>query len=184
MLFFQTLAWVSGVLELSTPRDAFITALCKSCLPPHYTLTVLNNSSQSSLSHGGAATTTNNSSPPNSASAATGSRQQHQQQIHQHYYDSEVGASCIIGWMNVIWWLLWSVMVYWKKLNVSNTWCRMEGERINWEGWVHGTSEEKQAWEALKWVLRNRGLGVGRKRCKLFCQLGCQWQKLVHETCG
>ena len=31
-----------GHLGMSTPRDAFITALCKASLPPHYTLTVLN----------------------------------------------------------------------------------------------------------------------------------------------
>ena len=31
-----------GKLEMSTPRDAFITALCKASLPPHYALTVLN----------------------------------------------------------------------------------------------------------------------------------------------
>ena len=27
---------------MTTPRDAFITSLCKSALPPHYTLTVVN----------------------------------------------------------------------------------------------------------------------------------------------
>lgn len=31
-----------GELEMTTPRDAFITALCKASLPPHYTLTILN----------------------------------------------------------------------------------------------------------------------------------------------
>lgn len=31
-----------GRLEMSVPRDAFITALCKASLPPHYALTVLN----------------------------------------------------------------------------------------------------------------------------------------------
>ncbi|XP_053377564.1 protein MON2 homolog isoform X3 [Mercenaria mercenaria] len=31
-----------GKLEMSLPRDAFITALCKASLPPHYALTVLN----------------------------------------------------------------------------------------------------------------------------------------------
>ena len=31
-----------GQLDLSTPRDAFITALCKASLPPHYALTILN----------------------------------------------------------------------------------------------------------------------------------------------
>jgi hypothetical protein len=30
---------------MTTPRDAFITALCKASLPPHYTLTVLNSQS-------------------------------------------------------------------------------------------------------------------------------------------
>ena len=31
---------VSGVLELATPRDAFITTLCKACLPPHYAFAI------------------------------------------------------------------------------------------------------------------------------------------------
>ncbi|XP_050530236.1 protein MON2 homolog isoform X2 [Daktulosphaira vitifoliae] len=36
-----------GLLDLQVPRDAFITTVCKACLPPHYTLTVLNTSIQS-----------------------------------------------------------------------------------------------------------------------------------------
>ncbi|XP_037071265.1 protein MON2 homolog [Pollicipes pollicipes] len=46
----QTLAQLAGRLELTTPRDAFITAACKASLPPHYTLTVLN--PQRSPTHG------------------------------------------------------------------------------------------------------------------------------------
>ena len=38
----QSYANLCGQLGLTTPRDAFITALCKASLPPHYTLTVLN----------------------------------------------------------------------------------------------------------------------------------------------
>ncbi|XP_075525556.1 mon2 homolog, regulator of endosome-to-Golgi trafficking isoform X1 [Dermacentor variabilis] len=38
----QVYANLCGQLQLSTPRDAFITAMCKGSLPPHYTLTVLN----------------------------------------------------------------------------------------------------------------------------------------------
>ncbi|ERL84532.1 hypothetical protein D910_01962, partial [Dendroctonus ponderosae] len=38
----QTYTSLCGMLELHTPRDAFITAICKSSLPPHYALTVLN----------------------------------------------------------------------------------------------------------------------------------------------
>lgn len=38
----QTLASLAGHLELNTPRDAFITAICKASLPPNYTLAVLN----------------------------------------------------------------------------------------------------------------------------------------------
>ena len=37
----NTSAYLCGLLELHTPRDAFITALCKASLPPHYTLTIL-----------------------------------------------------------------------------------------------------------------------------------------------
>lgn len=29
-------------LDIQTPRDAFITAICRSSLPPHYALSVLN----------------------------------------------------------------------------------------------------------------------------------------------
>ncbi|KAF2347627.1 Guanine nucleotide exchange factor N-terminal, partial [Trinorchestia longiramus] len=74
---FQSMAWVSGTLGLSTPRDAFITALCKSCLPPHYTLTVLN-TPQSSPGSGG--------SPAPSAGSIT----KPQQHIHQSYHDAEI----------------------------------------------------------------------------------------------
>lgn len=38
----QTYTALCGLLDLHTPRDAFITAICKSSLPPHYALTVLN----------------------------------------------------------------------------------------------------------------------------------------------
>uniref|UniRef100_A0AAQ6IAD9 Protein MON2 homolog n=1 Tax=Anabas testudineus TaxID=64144 RepID=A0AAQ6IAD9_ANATE len=36
-----TMASLCGRLSLVTPRDAFITAICKASLPPHYALTVL-----------------------------------------------------------------------------------------------------------------------------------------------
>lgn len=42
----QTYASLCGQLNLDTPRDAFITAICKSSLPPHYALTVLNTVTQ------------------------------------------------------------------------------------------------------------------------------------------
>lgn len=42
----QTFASLCGQLELQTPRDAFITAICKASLPPHYALTVLYNAPQ------------------------------------------------------------------------------------------------------------------------------------------
>uniref|UniRef100_A0A1A8BF50 Protein MON2 homolog n=1 Tax=Nothobranchius kadleci TaxID=1051664 RepID=A0A1A8BF50_NOTKA len=38
-----TMASLCGRLGLVTPRDAFITAICKASLPPHYALTVLSN---------------------------------------------------------------------------------------------------------------------------------------------
>nr|XP_006825120.1 PREDICTED: protein MON2 homolog [Saccoglossus kowalevskii] len=38
----QVYASLCGKLNLNVPRDAFITSLCKSSLPPHYALTVLN----------------------------------------------------------------------------------------------------------------------------------------------
>lgn len=38
----QTYAALCGLLNLQTPRDAFITAICKASLPPHYALTILN----------------------------------------------------------------------------------------------------------------------------------------------
>jgi hypothetical protein len=38
----QNYAALCGMLDLSTPRDAFITSICKASLPPHYALSVLN----------------------------------------------------------------------------------------------------------------------------------------------
>lgn len=38
----QNYAALCGLLDLHTPRDAFITAICKASLPPHYALSVLN----------------------------------------------------------------------------------------------------------------------------------------------
>nr|XP_022302199.1 protein MON2 homolog isoform X3 [Crassostrea virginica] len=41
-----------GELEMTIPRDAFITALCKASLPPHYTLTILNSTTAAAQSPG------------------------------------------------------------------------------------------------------------------------------------
>lgn len=49
-----TMASLCGRLGLVTPRDAFITAICKASLPPHYALTVLS-SNAANLSSKGAA---------------------------------------------------------------------------------------------------------------------------------
>ncbi|XP_066938872.1 protein MON2 homolog isoform X2 [Macrobrachium rosenbergii] len=72
----QTFASLAGKLDLTTPRDAFITALCKSCLPPHYTLTVLNNASVAAAASSSSMTRGHQRSPSTES--------QHQ------YYDSEV----------------------------------------------------------------------------------------------
>lgn len=42
----QMFASLCGQLDLQPPRDAFITAICKASLPPHYALTVLYNAPQ------------------------------------------------------------------------------------------------------------------------------------------
>ncbi|CAG2060970.1 unnamed protein product [Timema podura] len=42
----QSYASLCGHLDLHTPRDAFIFAICKASLPPHYALTVLNTTTQ------------------------------------------------------------------------------------------------------------------------------------------
>ncbi|KAK2589193.1 hypothetical protein KPH14_002005 [Odynerus spinipes] len=42
----QTYAALCGQLDLQSPRDAYITAICKGSLPPHYALTVLYNAPQ------------------------------------------------------------------------------------------------------------------------------------------
>ncbi|CAH1264447.1 MON2 [Branchiostoma lanceolatum] len=42
LLAIQTFASICGQLGLNVPRDAFVTTLCKACLPPHYALTILN----------------------------------------------------------------------------------------------------------------------------------------------
>lgn len=36
----QAYIGLCGLLDMREPRDAFITAVCRSCLPPHYNLTV------------------------------------------------------------------------------------------------------------------------------------------------
>lgn len=38
----QNYAALCGTLDLHTPRDAFVTSICKASLPPHYALSVLN----------------------------------------------------------------------------------------------------------------------------------------------
>lgn len=47
-----TMASLCGRLGLVTPRDAFITAICKASLPPHYALTVLSSNGASLSSKG------------------------------------------------------------------------------------------------------------------------------------
>lgn len=47
-----TMAALCGRLGLVTPRDAFITAICKASLPPHYALTVLSSSAANLSSKG------------------------------------------------------------------------------------------------------------------------------------
>ncbi|KAF3826058.1 hypothetical protein GH733_006172 [Mirounga leonina] len=46
-----TMAALCGRLGLVTSRDAFITAICKGSLPPHYALTVLNTTTAATLSN-------------------------------------------------------------------------------------------------------------------------------------
>ncbi|XP_033077311.1 protein MON2 homolog isoform X3 [Trachypithecus francoisi] len=46
-----TMAALCGRLGLITSRDAFITAICKGSLPPHYALTVLNTTTAATLSN-------------------------------------------------------------------------------------------------------------------------------------
>lgn len=47
----QTFASLCGMLDRRTPRDAFITAICKASLPPHYALTVLNTQYPNIIGH-------------------------------------------------------------------------------------------------------------------------------------
>ncbi|XP_076369562.1 mon2 homolog, regulator of endosome-to-Golgi trafficking isoform X2 [Tachypleus tridentatus] len=49
----QTYTNLCGQLEMVIPRDAFITAMCKASLPPHYTLTVLNTAGAKGHAHMG-----------------------------------------------------------------------------------------------------------------------------------
>ncbi|XP_073069452.1 protein MON2 homolog isoform X3 [Manis javanica] len=46
-----TMAALCGRLGLVTSRDAFITAICKGSLPPHYALTILNTTTAAALSN-------------------------------------------------------------------------------------------------------------------------------------
>lgn len=41
----QAYIGLCGLLDMRGPRDAFITAVCRTCLPPHYNLTVFNSTS-------------------------------------------------------------------------------------------------------------------------------------------
>ncbi|XP_034257035.1 protein MON2 homolog [Thrips palmi] len=68
----QTFASLCGALDLQVPRDAFITAICKASLPPHYALTVLNAAHQ----HQGTAST-------------AGARSQDLAPQYSHHYTSE-----------------------------------------------------------------------------------------------
>lgn len=86
----QTFASLAGKLELTTPRDAFITALCKSCLPPHYTLTVLNNASV-------AASTSSSAAAASSSSVNRGHQRSPSQESQHQYYDAEVCLSAFIS---------------------------------------------------------------------------------------
>lgn len=43
----QAYIGLCGLLDMRGPRDAFITAVCRACLPPHYNLTVFNAASNS-----------------------------------------------------------------------------------------------------------------------------------------
>lgn len=75
----QTYAALCGQLELSTPRDAFITAICKASLPPHYALTVLNTVAAAGMQLGnttGGATGYSEAAAAAAAAAATDYRQQ------------------------------------------------------------------------------------------------------------
>lgn len=86
----QTFASLAGKLELTTPRDAFITALCKSCLPPHYTLTVLNNASV-------AASTSSSAAAASSSSVNRGHQRSPSQESQHQYYDAEVCLFTVIS---------------------------------------------------------------------------------------
>lgn len=75
----QTYAALCGQLELVTPRDAFITAICKASLPPHYALTVLNSVAAAGMQLGnttGGATPYSEAAAAAAAAAATDYRQQ------------------------------------------------------------------------------------------------------------
>lgn len=65
-----TMAALCGRLGLVTPRDAFITAICKASLPPHYALTVLS-SSATSLSSKGVYSHRDSLLPPSGSSCAS-----------------------------------------------------------------------------------------------------------------
>lgn len=43
----QAYIGLCGLLDMQGPRDAFITAVCRACLPPHYNLTVFSSTSNS-----------------------------------------------------------------------------------------------------------------------------------------
>lgn len=46
----QAYIGLCGLLDMRGPRNAFITAVCRACLPPHYNLTVFNAAANSCCS--------------------------------------------------------------------------------------------------------------------------------------
>lgn len=62
----QSYVCLAGSLDMTTARDAFVTALCKASLPPYYTLTVLSDQPYSSSSDYGGVVPGSSASYPSS----------------------------------------------------------------------------------------------------------------------
>lgn len=85
----QSYTRLTGLLGLTTPRDAFVTALCKASLPPYYTLTVLN---ESAGDNNGTSTTINGSQGPGSSATPPPTASHLAQYLNEQEYRPQVVA--------------------------------------------------------------------------------------------
>jgi len=76
----QAYIGLCGLLDMRGPRDAFITAVCRACLPPHYNLTVFSATAQANTCCVGQQSISSSSPTVQYATSATMYDDHHHQQ--------------------------------------------------------------------------------------------------------